>query len=248
MDLAGHPGVGQRRELLFGHLGHLLDGLQDDGGADRAVEADHVRAPAIEHAGRILGVRAVAGLAVVLDGHLGEDGQIRAAAHRLEGLLDLAQVREGLEHEAVHPAVEEPLDGLDEERLGLGLRGRPVGFQADPQGPDGTRHVSLLARRLAGDLGGAPVDALHLAAQAVALQVRTGGAEGVGLEHLGPGPDVGGVDRADQIRLLEVQLVVAAVDEDALGIEHRAHGPVEDDDPVLGKQRAEVPHGPRPLP
>src|SRR5436309_1878773 len=43
----------------------------------------------------------------------------------------------------------------------------------------------------------------------------------------GAGAHVRGVQLLDERRLLQVQLVVTAVEEEALGVEHRAHGAVE---------------------
>ncbi len=56
------------------------------------------------------------------------------------------------------------------------------------------------------------------------------GAEGVGLEDLGAGFDVLLVDLADQVGLRQVQLIEAAVDEHAAGVEHGAHGAIGHDD------------------
>ena len=46
-----------------------------------------------------------------------------------------------------------------------------------------------------------------------------------------PGLEVLVVDLPDEAGVREVELVEAAVQEDAAGVEHRAHGPVEDDGP-----------------
>ena len=72
----------------------------------------------------------------------------------------------------------------------------------------------------------------RLAFQSVLLKFVSGGAEGVGLDDVGAGADVFGVNLAHQIGIAEIQLVVAAIDVDALGIEHRAHRAVEDVDAV----------------
>ncbi len=82
-------------------------------------------------------------------------------------------------------------------------------------------------RRLARQLGSRLVDLLRVVGQSVAAELDGIGAEGVGLDDLGAGPHVGFVHLAHELRLLEVQLVIADVQEEALGVEHRAHRAVE---------------------
>jgi len=60
----------------------------------------------------------------------------------------------------------------------------------------------------------------------VGLKLDRVGAEGVGLEQLGAGLHVLLVDLPHLVGLREIHLVVAAVDVDPLGVEHRAHGAV----------------------
>src|SRR5205823_4219572 len=67
-------------------------------------------------------------------------------------------------------------------------------------------------------------------------------AVGVGLEDLGARPDVLFVHLEHDLRREEIQLVVALVDEDALRIEHGAHGSVEEVDVLVGDGGYEVVH------
>ena len=53
-------------------------------------------------------------------------------------------------------------------------------------------------------------------------------AERVCLDDVGAGLDVLGMNFLDQIRICQVQFVVAAINVDALGIEHRPHRAIED--------------------
>ena len=59
-----------------------------------------------------------------------------------------------------------------------------------------------------------------------------GRAERVGLDDVGAGADVFCVNLAHEVGVAQIQFVVAAIDVDALGIEHRAHRAVEDVDAV----------------
>ena len=70
---------------------------------------------------------------------------------------------------------------------------------------------------------------MHLVGQAEVAQLDAVGAEGVGLDHVRAVADVGLVDLGDEIGLREVQLVEGAIEEDALGVEHRAHRAVADE-------------------
>ena len=65
-----------------------------------------------------------------------------------------------------------------------------------------------------------------LGLEAVGPELEAVGAEGVGLHHVGARVHVLLVHAAHQGRVREVQLVEAAVHEDAAGVEHRAHGAV----------------------
>src|SRR6185436_15540031 len=57
--------------------------------------------------------------------------------------------------------------------------------------------------------------------------VRT---KGVRLDHIRAGPHVGLVHFRDELGLGQVELVERSIEEDALGVEHRAHGAVADED------------------
>ena len=70
------------------------------------------------------------------------------------------------------------------------------------------------------------IDFGDLGRQAVAREAKTIRAEGIGLDDFGAGLQVILMDGKDQIRIGQVEFVVAAVDEDAAGVKHRAHGAV----------------------
>ena len=79
---------------------------------------------------------------------------------------------------------------------------------------------------LAGKAHAGGVDLRHLARQSMAGQAEAVGAEGVGFENLRAGLQILLVNGENQAGVGEVQLVVAAVDEDAAGIENGAHGAI----------------------
>src|ERR1700682_2481460 len=70
------------------------------------------------------------------------------------------------------------------------------------------------------------IDFAHAIRQAVPRQAKAVPAESIGFDNLGAGLQIIVVDAADQLRLRQVQLVIAAVDEDPLGIEKRSHSSI----------------------
>ncbi len=224
--------VGHGAERLGGVLDHLLDGLEHDLRADRAVAADHVHGPFVQLAREGLGIRAVGQVAVVVDGDLGDDGHLVAGglARGEDGLAQLVEVGEGLEDQQVDAGLEQRLDLLAEDGARLGEGGGTERLDADAQRSDRAGHEGRLSGRLARQAHAGLVDGLQLLGEAEGGQARAVGAEGVGLEDLRAGLDVLLVDFLHQGGRGEVELVEAAVDEDALAVQHGPHGAVGHED------------------
>src|SRR5439155_206515 len=80
-------------------------------------------------------------------------------------------------------------------------------------------------RRLAkvtGEPHAAAVDLPHLALEPVRRELEAVGAEGVGLDQVGPRRDVLGVDRLHEPRIVQVEDVEARVERHPARVEHRA--------------------------
>src|SRR5262249_43780192 len=73
------------------------------------------------------------------------------------------------------------------------------------------------------------VDFVYLLGQPMPGQPERVAAKGVGFNDVGPGVQILLMNVADQVRLGNVQLVIALVDEDALGIQKCTHGAVAED-------------------
>jgi hypothetical protein len=71
------------------------------------------------------------------------------------------------------------------------------------------------------------------ASRASLTPARLIGAEGVRLDHLGPGLHVVAVDLEDEFGVREAQLVVAGIDEHPAVVDHRPHCAVEDERRLL---------------
>jgi hypothetical protein len=119
-------------------------------------------------------------------------------------------------------------------------RGRAVRLDADAERTDGAGDVHGIARRFACNLRGAHVDVAQLMLDAEAVQFHAVRAVSVGLEDLRAGADVLPVYFEHDLRIADVQLVVALVDEDALRIEHRPHRAVEEVDMFVCDRLNEV--------
>jgi hypothetical protein len=96
---------------------------------------------------------------------------------------------------------------------------------------------------LLGEGGGGAVEGVGLVAEVELVEDEAGAAEGVGLDAVGPGGEVGGVDLADDVRPgAHEQLVAAVVALEVVGrevgvLDHRAHRPVAHEHALL--------HGPQ---
>src|SRR4029078_4669668 len=103
-------------------------------------------------------------------------------------------------------------------------------------------NVDTLSRRLDRYLHGLAVYIEHLLFQPVFGQLDGTGAERVGLDQLCPCFYVLFMDVENQPGIREVHLIEAAIDIDALRIEHRAHCAVEDTNTIVLESIFEIWH------
>ncbi len=146
-----------------------------------------------------------------------------AAAHCCEGRAR----RLRFEDDEIGPAFPERGDLLGDHLLDgffrLPLRGQGADRSGHEHGPIGR------VGHPPGDRRAGAVDVADLVGQAVFLQARPLGAEGVGRQHVGPGLAVVAMDRLDQFRVREAQFVERAVREDVVPVDLGAHRAVEDE-------------------
>ena len=177
----------------------------------------------------VLGLVAVEGRAVVVEGQGDGDGKVRDRAHRREGGLRLLEGRHRLDHEEVDAAVDESLGLLAVGRGRVLGRHAPDGLEVLAYGSDRPGHERLASRGLTRDPRPLAVDGEDLLLQAVGAELEAVGAEGVRLDDVDACGHVLFVDAAHEGGVREVQLVEASIEEDALVVEHRPHGTVADD-------------------
>src|SRR5690606_767403 len=161
-------------------------------------------------------------------------------AHAEQRLLDLDQVAERLEDEEVDAALSESRRLLTEDLPRLIDRRRAVRLDADAERTDRAAHEHATPRDLRRDLRRARVDFVDLRLQTVLRELHPVRAEAVRLDQLRTRLHVRAMDLPDEIRLLDVQLVVATVDEDTLAVQHGAHRAVEDVRSVVVEEIFEV--------
>ncbi len=106
----------------------------------------------------------------------------------------------------------------------------PSGSMRTPSGPTAPATNGRFLGRFARQAHAGLVDVRQLLGHSEPRQPHAVGAEGVGFDDFSAGLDVVLVDLADQVGRREIQLIEAAVDEDAAGVEHGAHGAVRHQD------------------
>ena len=117
----GKPGVGHGAHRLGGELHHPLDGFERGLGAHRAVEADRVHRPGVHLAREGFGIGAAGQVAEIVDGDLGDDGQIGAGglARGADRLAQFVQIAESFEDQQVDAGFHQRFDLLAEDARGL---------------------------------------------------------------------------------------------------------------------------------
>ena len=143
------------------------------------------------------------------------------------------EVAERFQHEEVDAALGERLRLLAKCLLRFVETGLPPGLDANAQRPDRAGDVGLFARHVTRDLRPLLVDRPRALGEAERGELDAIGAERVGLENVGAGAEIVPVHFRHQVVLRQVQIVETAIEEDALGIEHRSHRPVADQDALV---------------
>ncbi|MCY1010723.1 hypothetical protein OV079_35200 [Nannocystis pusilla] len=253
VDVLRQAGVGLDRDHARAGAPEVTHVLDHEVGAGGAVEADDVDRQRLEDDQRGRRVGADEQGAGGLDGDLHEHGDLdaplaRDPVDRQHRALDLQDVLAGLDEDAVGAAVDEAL-GLAHDAGQQVVEAHVAERDQAGAGADRAEHEArplggrVLARDLLGDLGGAPVQRVTLAREVELGQHVRHAAEGVGLDAVGPGLEVGGVDVPDDVGPRAHQdLGAAVVTPVVVGgqgarLDHGAHGPVAHEHALL--------HGPQ---
>ena len=253
VDVLRQAGVGLDADEPGGVPAEVLDVLDHEVGAGRAVEADDVDRQRLDDDQRAGDVGADQQRAGGLDGDLHEDRDpdaalLSGAVGRYRGALDLQDVLAGLDQDAVGAAVDQAADLL----LVIGeqvVEGDVAERDQAGGRADRAEHEARARRRgellcdLAGQCGGGAVDGVGLVADVELVEHEPGGAEGVGLDAVGPGGEIGRVDALDDIgpgaheQLVAAVVALEVVDAQVGVLDHRAHRAVTHEHALL--------HGPQ---
>ena len=207
---------------------HLFDGLEHHLGARRTIQADHVHRPFVQRSREIVGRGAVAQGAVVFDAQLRDDHHLGAGgfARGENRFADFVDVAKRFEHQQIDAGFHQRVDLLAKNRAGFFETGRTERLQANSQRSDGSGDEGLIASGFAGDAHAGMIDQADLFCKPESGQALAIRAEGVGFENLGARFDVLLMNVAHQRGERKIQLVIAAIDENAFGIKHGPHGAI----------------------
>ena len=155
-------------------------------------------------------------------------------ARRQNGLMQFFQVSEGFEDDEIDAAFDQGGNLLAEGVAGFLKGGFAQRLNADAQGPDRAAYPNV--KTLGGfarHVGSGEIDVADFVGDAVAAKAKGVCPESIGFDDLRAGLQIFVMDGANQIGLRQVQFVVTAVDEDALGVQQGAHGAVAQDRGIL---------------
>src|SRR5216683_4020953 len=230
-----NPCIRHRGQRLVGHGTHPFDHTQHGRRSRAAVASHSIRAPLRQLDRRGLRRRAIETVSLFIDGHHHHHGDLRGdTPGRQNRLLRLSQRSHRLDRQQIGsdswPALHQGANLLRKRGPRLIEANLAQRLQPHPQWPDRCGDKGLAGLLLANLIHALPrqsdaghVDLTHLILQTVHLETKRVSAEGVGFDHLGTRLQILRMDLAYQLRLRQVQLVIAAVDEDAPRIQHRAH-------------------------
>src|SRR5262245_57031401 len=189
----------------------------------------------------------------VLSGcQLGDDWQLRYRANRPYSCEELVHVEKGLKDEQVDATGLECPGLVGECRGGFLYACFAPRFDAHTEWADRPGNPRPISRHALRETRALLVDEHQLVRKTEVAQLETIGAEGVRLDDICARRQVLTMDVGHQIRLRQIQLVEAAVQEDPFAIEHCPHGAIADEhalieslEEALHEERALDPPGTR---
>ena len=234
----GLSGVGLGHERQPGRLphgphraDHLLAverAVGPDGRGPRSFELRRALGDAVAHQGE-----ESPGMGVKGHGH--EDGDGGHPAGAVQPRQGLPQVVVGLEEEHVRAAVGQPAGLFGERLLELLLGEFPLGAQELPGGADAAGDVLAGRRGRPGQPGRGQVELIGPAREPVPVQLDAAAAEAVGGDDVGTGREIVRMDGGDDLGALDAPDLRAGPFGKASAHQLRAHGPVEEDGPVVNE-------------
>src|SRR6266571_5311566 len=236
----GEARVGHGADAKVVDGGKLLQNRQQCLRAQRAIRADHLNILVFQLRRGIRRTDIAVGRAFFGVGELRHNGQAGKRANRINGDEQFFDVRKGFKDVEINAALFER-EGLLVENV-LNLTGlRMARLHAEAERADGAGDEDFARprfTRFAGDLDAAAVEALDLIAEPERCEFETVGTEGVGLNNLGAGFNVGLVYAKYGLGLRSIQLIEAALRPDGF-VQHRTHRAISDENRVF-QPRVEI--------
>src|SRR5579885_2954551 len=140
---------------------------------------------------------------------------------------------ERFEYKKIYAGLYESVGLLAKKGSSFRVGGGAQWLNAETQRAYGAGHIGYVACCLACQTHTGDIDRVQLFRQTKGGESRMVGSESIGFENLGSRFHVLLVCFANERRRRKIQLVIAAVEENALGIQDRTHGAVGDHHPVL---------------
>ena len=225
---ARHSGVRLGRERKIRYGSESLQRIQHGDRSDRAIASHDVRTPLGKACAIGLRQGTVEAVALVVNGDLRNNRNPRIDFARGKNcLMQFFEIAKSLKDEQINSGLNLRRYLLYEGRARFVECQLSERFDANPKGPDGAGDKNVCAG--AGFLCQAnsrAIDLRHVISAAVPGEPKQIRAKGVCLNDLSTGFYVIFVDAQNQVRLREVQLVVAAVYENSLAVKQGTHGPV----------------------
>ena len=199
-----HAGVRLDADGGAAARGECLDDGDELLRAERAVDADDVRAEAVEDDGGGLRIRARDGASVLAVGELADDGEIHDLLRGEQRGAHLLDVDAGLDDEVVRARVGKGFCLLAEAFVGLLEAEVTERLDEAARRAHRARDLGARAGRLLRDAHSGGIDFLHAVCEAVVVELQPARAEGVRLDDGRAGRDVFLVDGAHDLRRIDV--------------------------------------------
>jgi hypothetical protein len=230
----GETGVGHPADPQIVDGSELLKNWEKRLRAEGAVGADDLNVLISELSGGLRGSEIAIGGAVLGVSERGNNGQAGEGANGVHGEKNFFDVGESFEDEEIHAAFFKGLR-LFAENFENFLRLGVTGLDAETERADGAGDEDFAGGGFASfarDFNAARVEALHFICQAERSELEAIGAEGVSLNDVSAGFDVGLVDTEDGFGLGGVEFVETSLRTNRF-VKERAHGAVGDEDGVF---------------
>src|SRR6266478_5245846 len=230
----GETGVGHAADAQIVDAGKFLKNGKQGLRPERAIGADNLHIFIFQQRGHRARTHVAEDRAFFRVGELRDDGQAGERADGIDGEKDFFDVRKSFEDVEIDAALFESQSLFTEDGQDfVGLR--VARLHADAERTDGAGDQDFAGSGVtgfAGDLDAAAIEALHFVTKAERFELEAIGAEGVGLDDLRAGFNIGLVHAKHGLRLGGVHFIEAALRADRV-VQHRAHRAIGDENGVF---------------